>query len=101
MKQIEKIEKMEKILDEHSENIEKLEKILDKFDAYQEKYNELKEYYIDGDYRKDYEDYEQGKIDRSVKCGVLSEDAVFNLMGDNYHLAIKMLEIATKIIKNH
>ncbi|WP_373724303.1 DUF4298 domain-containing protein, partial [Bacteroides heparinolyticus] len=36
-----------------------------------------------------------------VKCGVLSEDAVYNMIGDNYDTAVRMLEVATGILKAH
>ena len=34
-----------------------------------------------------------------LPCGVLSEDAVFDLFGENFNIAIEMLELATDVIK--
>ena len=43
----------------------------------------------------------QGKIDPEISQGIFSEDLVYNLLGDNYYLAVDMLELATEIIKNN
>lgn len=42
--------------------------------------DELKEYYDSGQWLKDYEADEQGKIPRDLKRGVLSQDGLYNLL---------------------
>lgn len=98
---VRKIEEMEEILDKHSEFLGRFRGMLDEFSDSQQQYNLLKEYYTNGEYLQDIESYDQGDLPQNIKCGVLSEDAVFDLIGDNFQIAVKMLEIATGIIKEH
>ncbi|CDZ75635.1 Hypothetical protein ING2D1G_1498 [Peptoniphilus sp. ING2-D1G] len=98
---IKKIEKMEKILDEHNLRLGRLKKALDEFKQHQKEYSELKDYYLKGEYLRDVESFDKGEFPTDLKCGVLSEDAVFNLIGDNFNMAVEMLEVATAIIKAH
>ncbi|MDO5021835.1 MAG: DUF4298 domain-containing protein [Eubacteriales bacterium] len=100
-KRIQQIEEMEKILDEHSLVIERFRAALQEFKASQKNYEKLKNYYINGEYLSDMDAYSRGELPKGLKCGVLSEDAVYNLLGDNYTSAIEMLETATEIIKKH
>lgn len=101
MEKFEKINKMEKILDSHQELIDKLNTILDEFEASQESYQELREYYASEEYMEDVEKSNNGEIPEEIKCGVLSEDAVFDLIGDNFYAGIRLLELGTKVMKEH
>lgn len=92
MKQIERITYMESILDEATEVISKLENNLDDYLLLLPKLNELIEYY-DGEWRHDYEDDELGKLPRDLKRGVLSEDAVYNLLVDHREVINSMSRI--------
>ena len=42
---------------------------------------------------------EAGQIPADVPCGVLSEDAAFDLFGDHLRTAIRMLELGTAMVK--
>ncbi|MCD1148033.1 DUF4298 domain-containing protein [Peptoniphilus sp. KCTC 25270] len=101
MNQILRIKEMETILDNHSKAVEEMELALENFAQAQKAYQVLREYYGSEEFFQDVEDSNCGAIPSDVKCGVLSEDAVFDLIGDNHHLAIEMLELATEILKNH
>lgn len=98
---IEKIKEMEAILDAHQERIDALDEILYEFETSQDDYERLKEYYFSEEFLSDLEETDAGNIPEVLKCGVLTEDAVFDLVGENFQLAIRMLELATKIIKKH
>lgn len=98
---VEKIKEMEEILDRHQELINQLDQLLFIFEKDQEDYERLKDYYASQEFLDDMDEVDAGKAPEGLKCGVLSEDAVYNLIGENFHLAIRMLELATKIIKNH
>lgn len=98
---IQRIEKMEKILNNHSKNIENLKKQLSIFRESQKDYSKLSKYYSSKEYFSDLESYDRGELPDDLQCGVLSEDAVFDLIGENFNIAIDMLEIATSVIKNH
>ena len=99
MTQIERIEKMEALLNECSEGIAGFEPALEKFAALQEKINELSAYYSSPEWMSDYDDSNSGKLPKGLKCGVLSEDAVFDLLTDERRIAIQMMETALTILK--
>ena len=71
---------------------------LEKYSSIQEKYFELMSYY-GGKWRQDYEDDEAGKIPKDLKRGVLSQDAVYDLLSENRELQIKILEIFADILR--
>ena len=47
----------------------------------------------------DVEDFNNGILPQDLKCGVLSEDGAYNLFGENHELAIRMVEIAAKMLR--
>ena len=89
-KQIERIEKMEKLMDDSSLAIKELEKSLGKYVRAQKKIDELADYYFSDEWKKDFEDDEKGKLPKELKRGVLSEDGLYNLLSDNDDLLKKM-----------
>ena len=100
MEREERITKMEEILDHSAELVEKVERILKDLEEYKKEYYKLVNYYYSEDWRKDVEAYNQNLISHDLKCGVLTEDAIYDLIGERYNLAIYMLEQATDMIKN-
>ena len=58
-------------------------------------YNSCKEsYYASRQWMTDFEDDAQGKLPPDLKRGVLSEDAVYNLLADNDWLMERIRRIA-------
>lgn len=100
-KDIDRIRKMEKILDDYSKTLEDFNKSFGHLIESQDEYSKLREYYGSKDYFDDIEKWEKGEFPKDLKCGVLSEDAVYNLIGENFSTAIKMLEVATEMVKKH
>lgn len=96
---IERIEKMETILDESVEVIKYFTELLEKFSEVQKKINIINDYYGSDDWHSDLDLDEKGKLPENLKRGVLSEDTIYDLLTDNHGLAIRMLEIATKVLK--
>lgn len=97
MTQIERIMKMEEILDEAEKAVRNLSEALEKYDETREKLKELRKYYEGGDWQKDFEDDEAGKLPNTLKRGVLSEDAVYNLLEENKELTEEIKELAEKL----
>ena len=83
MDQIERITCMEQILDEATEAVSFLNEALEKYSAIQDGLQELAAYYSSEQWRQDFEDDSAGKIPGGLKRGVLSEDAVYNLLSDD------------------
>ncbi|HNZ63612.1 MAG TPA: DUF4298 domain-containing protein [Bacillota bacterium] len=101
MNPCEKIVKMESILDRHQALIDQLNQLLDDFELSQKEYHALRDYYSSAQFLEDVRMSNENLLPSDLKCGVLSEDAVFDLIGDNFNTAVRMLELATDIIKKH
>ena len=96
MEQIERITYMEQILDEATEVVSSLSEALEKFSAIQDKLQELSAYYSSDQWRQDFDDDSAGKIPTGLKRGVLSEDAVYNLLADITDLKKQLKELANQ-----
>ena len=99
-KQIERITKMEGILDEARETISRLEKAVSEYEELQDRYFELENYYSSTTWMQDYEDDEQGRIPKDLKRGVLSEDAVYDLITDHRELMTRMQRLILRTMEN-
>ena len=82
MKRIDRITHMEGLLDKSVEVIARLEQAIEDFDAIQPDIAELEAYYTSPQWRKDFEADEAGKLPKNLKRGVLSEDAIWNVLED-------------------
>jgi hypothetical protein len=96
MEQIERITYMEQILDEATEAVSSLSEALEKYSAIQDKLQELITYYSSEQWRQDFDDDSAGKIPSNLKRGVLSEDAVYNLLADVTGLKAQLKELTGK-----
>lgn len=100
MEQTARIEMMENILDDSSAILETVEKALDKLEKNSTAYRRLREYYGSEEWHKDMQAADVDMLPEGLKCGVLTEDAVYDLIGDYNRVAVRMLEIATQMIKD-
>ena len=96
---IERITEMEEILDKSTDIFADVNKALDELENNMKRYNKLDKYYSSENWFIDEEAYREGKLPEDLKCGVLSEDLAYNLFIENNNIAIRMLEIATKMLK--
>lgn len=99
MTQTERIEHYERVLDAVTAAEEKLENALEDFAAAGPLLRELESYYGSEDWRKDFEDDEKGLLPKSLKRGVLSEDAAYDALTDERRLLIMMLETAAQALR--
>ncbi len=93
---IERVKKMEAILDECRAATETLDAQLDRMDALRPEMMELFQYYGSEDWYQDRE----GELPDGVKAGVLSEDLAYDEITAIRDAAFHMLELATDILKN-
>ena len=96
---IKRIDKMEKIMDKSADIFRELNVALDKLEENLSDYKKLDEYYSIENWFLDVEDFNNGVLPEDLKCGVLSEDGAYNLFGENHELAIRMVEIAAKMLR--
>ena len=93
MNQMERINMMESCLDEAQETLQIFFDALKGYIAIQPKLLVLADYYLSDEWRKDYEDDEAGRLPQHLKRGVLSEDAVYNLLEANKELHSEILTL--------
>lgn len=93
------ITKFENILDSNNEALKKADDILENLEKLVPKFKELVEYYYSDQRDNDLKDDDLDKIPNSIKRGVLSEDEIYNMMINYRETAIKMLEVATSMLK--
>ena len=99
MTQIERIEAMEKILNEVRSAVDALTEALDRYEAVQEKFDQLDEYYSSDIWMEDFEADEAGKIPKHIPRGVLSEDAVYDLITDDRELNARMADMLGQYLR--
>ena len=73
---VDRITKMEAYYDEARQAVDELSLPAGEYANLQKKIRKLEEYYTGGQWLKDYEADEAGKIPADLKRGVLSEDAI-------------------------
>lgn len=83
---IERIEKMETILDTANEKLDDLEKAIAALEDYQTEIQKLEAYYISAEWKKDFALDESGKLPAGLRRGVLSEDGIHNMLERNREL---------------
>lgn len=98
MKRIERIEKMEQYLNESEQAVRVLSEALERYETVQSSLKKLTDYFGSMQWVKDYEADEAGKIPKGLKRGVLSEDAVYDLLADHHELILRMSAAVTKAI---
>ena len=101
MTSIERIQKMEGILDDSISIIDEIHALSEKVDENDKQLNELLGYYSSEVRFKDIEDDEKGLLPADLKRGVLSEDGIWNMLENYRSAAIEMMETALQILKNN
>ena len=96
---LKKIAEMEQILNEMNDLSEKVASVLEEWNESQEKYNRLSDYYQSQQWFDDNQAFCEGKID--IPCGVLSEDAVFDLFTLQRGLALETIKTGVSILENN
>ena len=92
---IERIKEMEGYLDECTASTAALFEHVKQMEGLHDQMKKLFAYYGSEDWFTDREE----EIPEGVHAGVLSEDAVYDLITDVHETAIRMLEVATDILK--
>lgn len=88
--QITRIRQMERRLNRATAAVKRLEAALDKWEAAQEAIAALDEYYGSDLWKQDFADDEAGLLPDDLKRGVLSEDAIWDLLADVKELKARL-----------
>ena len=98
MEQVERIKQMELRLDRASSVVMELSAALENYNEVQDDISQLAAYYSSDEWKQDFAD-EAGELPPSLRRGVLSEDAIWNLLTDNKELTVRLLETVTAILR--
>lgn len=97
-KRLKKIAEMEELLNSLDAVTAEMEEQFEKWLAMQKDYDRLADYYHSDQWMDDHEDSNKGVIPKGMPQGVLSEDAVYNLMIRQRELAREMALASIKIL---
>ena len=99
--QIKRIRDMESVLDESRAVIDRLSEAMDEYEDIQDRYYELLNYYSNGQWLRDFEDDEAGRLPHDLKRGVLSEDAVYDLITEYANIIYRMKKAVDRSEENN
>lgn len=94
----EHIPRMEHILDQYTQTLRQLDEVLTALEAQGSDYQALMDYYTGGQWQQDFSADEQHLLPADLKRGVLSEDAVYDLLTERRELAQRMLTLAGQML---
>ncbi|KXB42609.1 DUF4298 domain-containing protein [Amygdalobacter nucleatus] len=98
IKQLARIKEMEGHLNYLNEFLPELGNFQTKVKAALPHYQALSNYYSSANWFSDYDAHSQGLVPKDVPCGVLSEDAAYDCLGEIYQFALQQLNIVNKIL---
>ena len=101
MNRIDRIKSMEERLDASKEAMEALAAALEKYEAVQPEWKKLSDYYGSAPWMRDFEADEAGRLPKDLKRGVLSEDAVYDLLTENRELVSRMAKLVLRSIEDN
>lgn len=99
MEKYKELTRMEHILNEYTQTLENMEALLTSLNEHRQDYKDLLAYYYSDQRNQDLQDDERGLIPADLPRGVLSEDGIFDFVGDYRDTALHMMETALHMLK--
>lgn len=96
---LENLRKMERILNKVNEAVRVLNNACETWEKLFPEYRELSDYYGSEQWHADRETYDLKQFPEREPCGVLSEDAVYNLFIDQRETALYIAKTALKALE--
>ena len=100
MVQIERIKTMEEHLNKAEAAVKALSDALDLYTEAMESIETIDDYLVSDEWQQDFDDSEAGRLPKDLKCGVLSEDGIWNVVDTSRELNCQMLEIVSTMLRN-
>ena len=91
---------MEEHLNKASQAVKTLNDALDLYTDAMESIEIIDDYLVSDEWQQDFNDSEAGHLPKGLKCGVLSEDGIWNVVDTNRELQAQMLEIVATHLRN-
>jgi len=96
----ERIAAMESRLYKAESVLDGAEKAIDRLEAELSDIKALADYYGSADWHADREADERGELPCGMPCGVLGEDYIWDVVTSRRELAIRMIELAAKMLRD-
>lgn len=97
--QLERIARYEQLMTELASDVADLEQIMKKLQETQQMATALNKYYSSSNWMLDKDFSESERFPESRTSGVLSEDGLYNLLGDYYEAGVCLMEQGLRMIK--
>ena len=91
---------MEQHLNKAAAAVKALEAALDLYTEAQESIEAIDNYLCSDEWEQDFAASEDGRLPKDLKCGVLSEDGIWNVVDTSRELNCEMLEIVATMLRN-
>jgi hypothetical protein len=91
---------MEKHLNKASQAVKALNEALDLYAEAMESIEIIDDYLVSDEWQQDFDDSEAGQLPKDLKCGVLSEDGIWNVVDTSRELNCQMLDIVSSMLRN-
>ncbi len=95
------IEELERIRISYTTILEQAEGLLDALERSSQDYTTLRDYYISEQRNQDLLADEQGLIPETLSRGILSEDELFDMLGDYRETALRMIELGAQMLRDY
>jgi len=86
-------------LNKYSQVLARAQEALAELERCQSDYIQLRDYYTGQKFFDDLEFLNGPDFPENIACGVLSEDAVYDLMGEHFETAINLLDLSSAMLK--
>ena len=87
---------MEDITDQARQAVDALTAAAEQYKAVQKDLKELEEYYSSPAWQEDFQAAEEGRLPAGLKCGVLAEDTVYDLLSERDELMQELALLSTE-----
>ncbi len=91
---------MEEHLNKASQAVKALSDALDLYAEAMESIETIDDYLVSDEWQQDFNDSEAGRLPKDLKCGVLSEDGIWNVIDTSRELNCQMLELVATHLRN-
>ena len=91
---------MEEHLNKASQAVKALSDALDLYAEAMESIETIDDYLVSDEWQQDFNDSEAGRLPKDLKCGVLSEDGIWNVVDTSRELNCQMLELVATHLRN-